>query len=187
MNRQTIVGRMFGGGHGNHGTFMITKYIAESHQPLLYERNFHPAKVKDCPNQLFVLLRFSDGRIKTLVVSDPLNSLKVFRIMPGNLEKDFLSFRNFANHPTDSTWNTSTEINVDAQDDVWANDIDEWKLAGRYKYTIKEVLLNWQPDGNSVTWIISKQPEGNIWIFSDFVFHNSYRNPLSCYLFQLTC
>jgi hypothetical protein len=153
MNRQTIVGRMFGGGHGNHGTFMITKYIAESHQPLLYERNFHPAKVKDCPNQLFVLLRFSDARIKTLVVSDPSNSLKVFRIMPGHLEQDFLSFRNDLNDTTDNTWSTSTNIQVNGIVRTFHSDESQNESYG-YEYKIRWQLLRNHQNGSSITWII---------------------------------
>jgi hypothetical protein len=177
---------MFGGGHGNHGTFMITKYIAESHQPLLYERNFHPAKVKDCPNQLFVLLRFSDRRIKTLVVSDPLNSLKVFRIMPGHLEQDFLSFRNNLNDPTDKTWTTSTNIEVNGIVRIY-NRKNKAEISGSYDYTIRAQILRNDPNGSSVSWVIVRPEEGNIWIFPDFVFHDSYWNSLSCCLFQLIC
>jgi hypothetical protein len=53
---------------------------------------------------------------------------------------------------------------------MMANNGSGWEVQGTYEYTISAVTLHYRKNGSSVEWIISREAEGNIWIFPDFFF-----------------
>jgi hypothetical protein len=69
-----IIGRFVGWGVNNHGTFIMRKYQSK-YNSLVKDNQGQIVTLDESPIRMFIMLKFAVSKLKTFVVSDPMNLL----------------------------------------------------------------------------------------------------------------